>query len=81
MADKISTITSTITGGTCPICKKIEAVYAHRPFCSKACREIDLMRWLDGDYAVPAVEPSDNFGDDFDANLESDLQDDKDNIH
>ncbi|MBE8191449.1 MAG: DNA gyrase inhibitor YacG [Alphaproteobacteria bacterium] len=75
MTDK----TSTITGGICPICKKVEAVYAHRPFCSKACREIDLMRWLDGDYAVPAIEPPDDFDGDITDALMGD-QDDKDNI-
>jgi len=26
---------------------------AHRPFCSKRCAEVDLGRWLKGQYAVP----------------------------
>ena len=27
-----------------------------RPFCSKRCRNQDLLRWLDGSYSVPVVE-------------------------
>jgi endogenous inhibitor of DNA gyrase (YacG/DUF329 family) len=32
----------------------------YRPFCSARCRDIDLGRWLDGAYAVPAVEVDDD---------------------
>lgn len=32
----------------------------YRPFCSARCRDIDLGRWLDGAYAVPAVEIDDD---------------------
>ncbi|MCB9602096.1 MAG: DNA gyrase inhibitor YacG [Sandaracinus sp.] len=40
----------------CPICDRpVDA--AHRPFCSKRCKTIDLGSWLDGDYTIPAVEP------------------------
>lgn len=42
----------------CPICGKPATVDA-RPFCSSRCRTIDLGRWLDGSYAVPAVEIDD----------------------
>ncbi len=38
----------------CPICGK-PPVPAHRPFCSRRCRDIDLGRWFSGAYAVPAV--------------------------
>ena len=31
----------------------------YRPFCSSRCAEIDLGRWLKGDYAVPAVSTDD----------------------
>ncbi|MBT3702864.1 MAG: DNA gyrase inhibitor YacG [Alphaproteobacteria bacterium] len=41
--------------GTCPICNK-EAAVAHKPFCSARCKDVDLGRWLDGGYAIPAVE-------------------------
>lgn len=42
----------------CPICGK-PAVYSERPFCSRRCRLLDLGRWADGTYAIPAVEDDD----------------------
>ncbi len=36
----------------CPICKK-PTVQAFRPFCSKRCADIDLARWLGGEYVIP----------------------------
>lgn len=41
----------------CPICNKpLEAGAAESspvfPFCSSRCRQVDLMRWMDGRYAV-----------------------------
>ncbi|MBG1232638.1 DNA gyrase inhibitor YacG [Aestuariivirga litoralis] len=39
----------------CPICNK-PAGPKHHPFCSDRCREVDLNRWLGGQYAIPAVE-------------------------
>jgi endogenous inhibitor of DNA gyrase (YacG/DUF329 family) len=39
----------------CPECGK-PAVPRYRPFCSSYCRDRDLLRWLDGRYAVPAAE-------------------------
>lgn len=39
----------------CPICGRPNEP-AFRPFCSRRCRDLDLGRWLDGAYAVPAVE-------------------------
>jgi endogenous inhibitor of DNA gyrase (YacG/DUF329 family) len=38
----------------CPICKR--AVTAPNPasrFCSERCAQVDLGRWLRGDYAIP----------------------------
>jgi endogenous inhibitor of DNA gyrase (YacG/DUF329 family) len=56
----------------CPICKKpveeptpapgsqrsapFAAPASTFPFCSDRCKLIDLGRWLDGKYQVPAVE-------------------------
>ncbi|MEM8873318.1 MAG: DNA gyrase inhibitor YacG [Planctomycetota bacterium] len=41
----------------CPICKgTVEPDATTSPFCSKRCRLVDLNRWLDGKYQVPAVE-------------------------
>lgn len=37
----------------CPVCGK-PAAAALRPFCSERCRQVDLGRWLAGDYAIPA---------------------------
>lgn len=46
------------TAGSCPICGKPRQA-EYRPFCSKRCADIDLARWLDGAYAIPAVELDD----------------------
>jgi len=39
----------------CPICEK-PSVERYRPFCSKRCADVDLGRWLNGAYAIPAVD-------------------------
>ena len=39
-------------GPKCPICGK-PAVQQYRPFCSSACADEDLGRWLGGRYVVP----------------------------
>lgn len=36
----------------CPICQK-PTVAEYRPFCSKRCADVDLARWLRGDYVIP----------------------------
>ncbi|MDX1540556.1 MAG: DNA gyrase inhibitor YacG [Geminicoccaceae bacterium] len=42
----------------CPICgRPRDPVF--RPFCSKRCKQVDLARWMNEVYAVPAVEPGD----------------------
>ena len=28
------------------------------PFCSQRCKDVDLGRWLRGDYRIPADQPS-----------------------
>ena len=39
---------------TCPICAKTtEKLY--RPFCSRRCADVDLGRWLGGEYRVPSA--------------------------
>jgi endogenous inhibitor of DNA gyrase (YacG/DUF329 family) len=44
----------------CPICKReasaVRAQNTFAPFCSSRCRTIDLGRWLDESYRIPAVE-------------------------
>ena len=50
----------------CPICGK-PAVEAFKPFCSKRCADIDLNRWLSGNYVIPARddEPREDGEEDF----------------
>ncbi|MBY0337848.1 MAG: DNA gyrase inhibitor YacG [Acetobacteraceae bacterium] len=46
----------------CPICGKPVvkptpgAPRGAYPFCSDRCRQVDLGRWFDGRYAIPAEE-------------------------
>ena len=47
----------------CPICGKPKDAKL-RPFCSKRCADVDLGRWLNGRYAVPAVEADDDVASD-----------------
>ncbi len=42
----------------CPACEK-PASEKHKPFCSRKCKDVDLINWLSGSYAVPAVELDD----------------------
>ncbi|MEQ9257948.1 MAG: DNA gyrase inhibitor YacG [Roseovarius sp.] len=43
---------------SCPICGKA-AVTRYRPFCSARCADVDLGRWMRGDYAVASEDPED----------------------
>jgi endogenous inhibitor of DNA gyrase (YacG/DUF329 family) len=42
----------------CPTCKK-PVIYGTKwfPFCSDRCRLIDLGRWHDEEFRIPATEP------------------------
>ena len=45
--------------GRCPICSKAFEIKSLDdlptfPFCSDRCKLIDLGRWIDGSYAIPA---------------------------
>ncbi|MDP6564444.1 MAG: DNA gyrase inhibitor YacG [Alphaproteobacteria bacterium] len=44
----------------CPVCRKPTAD-RFRPFCSGRCADLDLGRWLNESYAIPAVEPPDDW--------------------
>jgi endogenous inhibitor of DNA gyrase (YacG/DUF329 family) len=48
---------------TCPLCRR-PAAAAHRPFCSRGCKDRDLLNWLGGAYAVPGqpADPEDFVG-------------------
>jgi endogenous inhibitor of DNA gyrase (YacG/DUF329 family) len=37
---------------SCPLCGK-PSEPAHKPFCSRGCRDRDLLNWLDEGYRVP----------------------------
>lgn len=41
-------------GATCPVCGRAvgTADSAFRPFCSERCRNVDLVRWAEGKYAI-----------------------------
>jgi len=45
----------------CPVCRK-PTVQAHAPFCSSACRNRDLLSWLDERYVLPG-RPASEEGD------------------
>ena len=42
----------------CPVCRK-PASAAHAPFCSAACRDRDLIAWLDERYVLPGRPATD----------------------
>ena len=39
----------------CPICQKC-ADQTYAPFCSKTCKNIDLIKWFREDYKIPTQE-------------------------
>ncbi len=47
---------------SCPICAR-ESDPKYKPFCSRRCADIDLGKWLNGSYAIPAAvtEQDDDF--------------------
>ena len=53
------------THGTCPICDTPRPGprpdNKYHPFCSKRCADVDLGNWFNGDYAIPAIEPPDEW--------------------
>lgn len=40
--------------GTCPLCGQ-PTQRAHKPFCSRGCKDRDLLKWLGGGYAIPGA--------------------------
>lgn len=42
----------------CPMCGQ-SAVERFRPFCSKRCADLDLGKWLGGEYRIPTDEEVD----------------------
>lgn len=56
------------TGTLCPQCRQ-PAVSPHTPFCSRRCAQLDLGKWLNEDYRVPADDVMDEH--DMEALLEA----------
>jgi hypothetical protein len=48
----------------CPTCKKrTELGTAYFPFCSERCQLVDLGRWANEEYRIPAVDQAPGAGD------------------
>jgi uncharacterized protein len=58
----MSTEARPFTPRPCPACKQ-PSVREFRPFCSRGCRDRDLIGWFDEDYRIP-VRPAADEGDD-----------------
>ena len=43
----------------CALCGKPQDA-KFRPFCSKRCADLDLGRWLNGDYSIPGAPSGDD---------------------
>ena len=62
MADKplhLKIVKGRVQKVTCPLCNQ-PAEAPHTPFCSRRCAQLDLGKWLTGDYAIPAHEAMDD---------------------
>ena len=46
----------------CPLCGKPSLQKFH-PFCSNRCAQIDLNRWLGGNYAIPVGDTAEEADD------------------
>ena len=46
----------------CPICGR-PRVHEYRPFCSARCRDVDLGRWFQQVYTIPATEADESAAD------------------
>ena len=40
---------------SCPICEN-DADPKYRPFCSRRCADVDLGKWLNESYVMPAID-------------------------
>ncbi|KAJ02897.1 DNA gyrase inhibitor YacG [Sulfitobacter mediterraneus] len=43
---------------SCPICAE-DSTAKYRPFCSRRCADVDLSKWMNGNYAIPSRDPED----------------------
>jgi endogenous inhibitor of DNA gyrase (YacG/DUF329 family) len=51
----------------CPVCGKPAGAGRLSPFCSARCADVDLGRWLTGQYRVAGPTPDDDGGDEVPA--------------
>lgn len=68
MADNVTRLR---TPKPCPICGKT-SVQAYHPFCSTRCADLDLGRWLKGNYAIPGKPLSEGLEEDGGPHFEDD---------
>ncbi|MBK8631048.1 MAG: DNA gyrase inhibitor YacG [Sphingomonadales bacterium] len=54
----------------CPLCGKPTRP-EHKPFCSRGCRNRDMINWLDGAYAVPELPDDEDSGTGLDSTPEA----------
>ncbi|QPQ54438.1 DNA gyrase inhibitor YacG [Allosphingosinicella flava] len=50
------------TRAVCPLCRKPESA-DHAPFCSRGCKDRDLLNWLGEGYRVPGLPAEPASGD------------------
>ena len=55
MSDKTPDNIVPMKGGRCPMCAR-RWTQKYRPFCSKRCADLDLSKWLNESYKIPAEE-------------------------
>jgi endogenous inhibitor of DNA gyrase (YacG/DUF329 family) len=57
----------------CPICRR-PPVAAFAPFCSRGCKDRDLLQWLGEGYRIPgpAIDPMDHARDGLDSDATRD---------
>ncbi len=60
-------------GDGCLICGKL-GVKKYRPFCSRRCADLDLAKWLNGSYAVPADELSETDLDELESAIRENIE-------
>jgi len=53
------------TSKPCPLCGKKPPTGEHAPFCSRGCKDRDLLKWLGEGYRIPGP-PADTDGLDSD---------------
>ena len=56
--------------GKCPLCGK-PTNPDHKPFCSRGCKDRDLLNWLGEAYRVPMREEEDEDGSGLDSTPEA----------